>query len=264
MTDERRLVYIHKLLHEKAKHKQGDLKELQTEQVKCMKELLGLLEIEDSFAAFVKDQNPEFLAAEPNTSPSAEEIDALQAMGITVLSFPCIRIAENGKSARGMWLAETKDGAKPIAAEFLNWDGVWKLWKLILAPTTDNLPADPYERCYPDPKEEPTEKHAFGGPGGSSMDGPPPMDGPGGPPMGGPPPGGPGGKDQPPFDPDARPDVFDIEENYTRLNKDIGMLSNLALPDYKRQSTEADRLMERCRKIVSPEYATQVVHRSLL
>ena len=275
MTDERRLVYIHKLLHEQAKHKQGDLKDLQTGQVKRMKELLGLLEIEDGFAGFVKDQNPQFLAAEPNTSPSAEEIHALQAMGITALSFPCIRIAENGKSARGMWLAETGAGAKPVAAEFLNWGDAWKLWKLILAPTTDNLPADPYERCYPDPKEKPAEKPAFGGPGGPPpmggpggppMGGPPPVDGPGGPggpPMDGPPPGGPGGEDQPPFDPDARSDVFDMEENYARLNNDIGMLSNLALPDYKRQCAEADGLMEQCRRVATPEYAKAWVQRTV-
>ena len=118
MTDERRLVYIHKLLHEQAKHKQGDLKDLQTGQVKRMKELLGLLEIEDGFAGFVKDQNPQFLAAEPNTSPSAEEIHALQAMGITALSFPCIRIAENGKSARGMSELEKVSRASMVVNEF--------------------------------------------------------------------------------------------------------------------------------------------------
>ena len=43
MTEERRLLYIHKLLHEQAKHKQGDLKDLQSEQVEKMQKLLSLL-----------------------------------------------------------------------------------------------------------------------------------------------------------------------------------------------------------------------------
>ena len=137
MTEERNLLYLHKMLHEQAKHKQGDLKDLQTEQVKNMQKLLCLLAIEDGFAGFVRSQNRAFLAEAPNTCPEEAEIEALKAAGITALCFPCIRIADNGKSAKGMWLAETADGLKPIAAEFLRWGAEWKLWKLILEPTTD-------------------------------------------------------------------------------------------------------------------------------
>ena len=170
MTNERQLLYIHKLLHEEIKHRQDDLKDLQKEQVKAMKKLLGAMAIEDNFADFCKTQNPGFLAEAPNTCPTPEEIGALKAMGITALMFPCIRFADNGKSAMGMWLAQTPAGQKAVAAEFCLWGEEWKLWKLILEPTTDNLPYEPYERCYPDPKEKPVEKPAFGGPGG-----PPPM-----------------------------------------------------------------------------------------
>ena len=277
MTEERNLLYLHKMLHEQAKHKQGDLKDLQTEQVKNMQKLLCLLAIEDGFAGFVKSQNRDFLAEAPNTCPEEAEIEALKAAGITALCFPCIRIADNGKSAKGMWLAETADGLKPIAAEFLRWGAEWKLWKLILEPTTDNLPYEPYERCYPDPKEKPVEKPAFGGPGGpppmGGPGGPPPMGGPGGP--GGPPPGGPGGpppggpggpgggEDQPPFDPDARSDVLSIEGDYARLSSDIHMLTNMALPDYRKGCEAAEQLLEQCRRVVMPEYAAQRVRRVL-
>ena len=262
MTKERRILYLHKLLHEQAKHKQGDLKDIQTEQVKRMKNLLGLLSIEDGFADFVKNQTPGFLAEAPNSCPGQAELDALQTLAIKALSFPCIRIAMNGKSAKGMWLAETGKGIQPIAAEFLNWGGAWKLWKLILEPTTENLPDAPYERCYPDPKEKPEEKPAFGGPGG------PPPAGPGGPgPDGAPPmdgPGGPGsGEDQPPFDPDARADVLDVEADYARLNKDMDMLTRLALPDFANGCEEAGVLLAQCRRVVSPEYVAQRVRREL-
>ena len=131
MTEERQLLYIHKLLHEAAKHKQGDLKDLQSAQVDQMNELLGLLSIEDGFAQFCKTADPTFLAEQPNSAPSLEDVGALKALGITALRFPCIRIAENGKSAKGMWLAVTAEGEAPIAAEFLNWGGTWKLWKLV-------------------------------------------------------------------------------------------------------------------------------------
>ena len=248
MTEERNLLYLHKMLHEQAKHKQGDLKDLQTEQVKNMQKLLCLLAIEDGFAGFVRSQNRAFLAEAPNTCPEEAEIEALKAAGITALCFPCIRIADNGKSAKGMWLAETADGLKPIAAEFLRWGAEWKLWKLILEPTTDNLPYEPYERCYPDPKEKPVEKPAFGGPGG------PPPGGPGGPG---------GGEDQPPFDPDARSDVLSIEGDYARLSSDIHMLTNMALPDYRKGCEAAEQLLEQCRRVVTPEYAAQRVRRVL-
>ena len=221
MTEERNLLYLHKMLHEQAKHKQGDLKDLQTEQVKNMQKLLCLLAIEDGFAGFVRSQNRAFLAEAPNTCPEEAEIEALKAAGITALCFPCIRIADNGKSAKGMWLAETADGLKPIAAEFLRWGAEWKLWKLILEPTTDNLPYEPYERCYPDPKEKPVEKPAFGGPGG-----PPPMGGPGGP--GGPPPGGPGGP--PPGGPGGPPPGMGGEAQ-SETEPAVTMLWSLADPD---------------------------------
>ena len=69
-------------------------------------------------------------------------------------------------------------------------------------------------------------------------------------------PGGPGGgEDSPPFDPDARSDVFDIEADYARMEKDIVMLTTLALPGYTASSAEADALMEKCRRVVSPAYA---------
>ena len=89
MTEERQLLYIHKLLHEAAKHKQGDLKDLQSAQVDQMNELLGLLSIEDGFAQFCKTADPAFLAEQPNSAPSLEDVGALKAMGITALRFPC-------------------------------------------------------------------------------------------------------------------------------------------------------------------------------
>ena len=267
MTEERRLLYIHKVLHEDAKHRQEDMKTLQKEH---------------DFAAFCKTQDSGFLACPPNTCPAKEECEALAAMEVSALSFPCVRFADNGKSAMGMWLAETKDGTKAIAAEFLPWGDEWKLWKLILDPTTDNLPAQPYERKYPDPKEKPAEMPAFGGPGGPPPGGGAPGGGPGGPgPEGGAPGGGPGGpgsegggpgggpggpgggEDSPPFDPDARSDVFDMDGDYARLNKDIVMLSTMALPDYTKASAEADALMEKCRKVVSPAYSAERVKREL-
>lgn len=260
MTNERRLLYVHKLLHEEIKHRQEDLKTMQKEQVVKMNRLLAALSIEDAFADFCKNQTAGFLATEPNTCPTAEEIRTLADMQITALAFPCIRFADNGKSAMGMWLAETKDGTKAVAAEFLPWGGEWKLWKLILNPTTDNLPMKPYERKYPDPKPEPRPAPAVGGPGTPPPGGP---GGPGGPAPGGPAPGGPGGEDAPPFDPDARSDVFDMEGDYQRLNSDITMLTTMAFPDYRRGCDEANALMEQCRKVASPAYIAQRVRRTL-
>lgn len=276
MTNERRLLYVHKLLHEEIKHRQEDLKTMQKEQVAKLNRLLASLSIEDAFADFCKNQTSDFLAPEPNTCPTSEEIQALKALNISALGFPCIRFADNGKSAMGMWLAETKDGPRAIAAEFLPWGEDWKLWKLILNPTTDNLPAQPYERRYPDPKPKPQEAPPMGGPGGP---GGPPPGGPGGP--GGPAPGGPGGpgapggpgspgpggpgggEDAPPFDPDARSDVFDLEGDYARLTADITMLTTMAFPDYRGGCDQANALMERCRKVASPAYIAQRVRREL-
>ena len=161
-----------------------DKKDLQQEINALDSELVDLLAEIDTLTAEI--------------SSNEAEIEDLKAMGITALAFPCIRIAQNGKSAKGMWMADTAEGQKPIAAEFLNWGDEWKLWKLILDPTTENLPAEPYDRCYPDPIQKPQERPAFGGPGGpppmggpggpapEGPGGPPPMDGPGGPPMDGP------------------------------------------------------------------------------
>ena len=84
------------------------------------------------------------------------------------------------------------------------------------------------------------------------------MDGPDGP-------GGPGGgDDQPPFDPDARADVLSIEEDYARLNKDMDMLCNLAMPDYKNGCAEAEALLEQCRRVVTPEYVAQRLCREIM
>ena len=267
MTNERRLLYVHKLLHEQIKHRQDDLKDLQKEQVKQMEQLLAGLSIEDAFADFCKNQTPAFLACEPNTCPTQEEIQALKDLNITALSFPCIRFADNGKSAMGMWLAETAGGPKAIAAEFLPWGAEWKLWKLILEPSTDNLPLKPYERKYPDPKPKPQEAPPMGGPGGPGGPGPAPGGpAPGGPAPGGPGPGGPGGpggEDAPPFDPDARSDVFDMEGDYKRLTSDITMLTTLAFPDFRGGCDQANVLMEQCRKVASPAYIAQRVRREL-
>ena len=165
MTDERRLLYIHKLLHEEAKHRQEDLKTLQKGQVKAMEQLPAALQIEAGFAAFCKKPAPAFLAPQPNTCPTQQEIDALVDLGITALGFPCLRFADNGKTAKIMHLADTRLGKKAIAAVFLAWGKDWKLWKLSLSPTTDDLPAEPYERLYPEPKEMPPPP-AIGGRGG--------------------------------------------------------------------------------------------------
>lgn len=279
MTNERQLLYIHKLLHEEAKHRQEELKTMQKEQVVKMKQLLAALKIEDDFADFCKNQTPAFLATTPNTAPTPEEIDALKSMEITSLSFPCIRFADNGKSAMGMWLCESASGTRAIAAEFLPWGEEWKLWKLILAPTTDNLPALPYERKYPDPKEKPAEARPpfgappMGGPGGPPPGGAPgPMsEGPGAPLPGGPggpgAPGGPGGpgggEDAPPFDPDARSDVFDLEGDYARLTADMNMLTRGAFPDYRKACDEASNLMDACRRVVTPKYVASRVRKEL-
>lgn len=69
MTNERRLLYVHKLLHEEIKHRQEDLKTIQKEQVAKMEQLLASLAIEDGFARFCKKQNPDFLACEPTAAP---------------------------------------------------------------------------------------------------------------------------------------------------------------------------------------------------
>ena len=76
--------------------------------------------------------------------------------------------------------------------------------------------------------------------------------------------GGPGGgEDQPPFDPDARDDVFDIQSNYDRLTSDIVMLTTRAFPDYERATAEADAMMEKCRRAVSQEYVLGRMERKL-
>lgn len=292
MTDERFLLYIHKMLHEDAKHRQEDLKNLQKEQVTSMKQLLDALAIEDGFADFCKNQTASFLAVEPNTCPTAEEIAALKALGITALGFPCIRFADNGKTAKGMWLAETPNGPKALAGVFLPWGDEWKLWKLVLEPSTDDLPAQGYERLYPDPKPMPAPAAPAGGfpggpggpggpaggppaggpaPGGpapgSAPDGAPAGGAPDGAPAGGPPPmggpGGPGGEDAAPFDPDARSDVFNMEVDYARLSGDINMLKNMALPAYIKDVEEADALMVKCRRVVTPPYVASRARREL-
>ncbi len=41
------------------------------------------------------------------------------------------------------------------------------------------------------------------------------------------------------------------------------MLTTKAFPDYQHTCDEAEALMEQCRKVVSPDYVLQRMHRSL-
>ncbi len=252
MTNERHLLYLHKVLHEDSKHAIDEHKDVQKVQTAAMKQLLAAMEIERNFIELLRGNTADFLAPEPNTCPEPTQIEELRGWGVMALTFPCVRFADNGKSAKGSWLAETPDGIRPLAAEFLPWDGSWKLWHLDLTPTADSIPRLPYERLYPDPIPQP-QKPPMGGPGGPAPGGPGgPM--PGGPGPDGPAHGGPAGDDQPPFDPDARADVLDLTEDYTRLKRDMVMLTTMALPDYQKQFDEAEALMAQCRTAVDPQY----------
>ncbi len=48
-----------------------------------------------------------------------------------------------------------------------------------------------------------------------------------------------------------------MEADLARLQKDIVMLTTMALPDYQRQFDEAEALMAQCREAVSPAYIAQ-------
>mgnify|MGYP007070062802 CR=1 FL=1 len=54
-----------------------------------------------------------------------------------------------------------------------------------------------------------------------------------------------------------------MEADYARLYKDMDMLCNLALPDYRNGCQEAEALLEQVRRIASPDYVAQRVRRAL-
>ena len=54
-----------------------------------------------------------------------------------------------------------------------------------------------------------------------------------------------------------------MEADYARLHKDMDMLCNLALPDYRKGCQEAQALLEQVRRIVTPDYVAQRVRREL-
>ncbi len=244
MTLERRLVNVHKVMHEDMKHCKDDHADLQKEQMRWMDTILDDAAVCRTMAAFFRGEP--VLAQRPDGADEETVAQALD-MGVKALSFPYVQIAGDHLTAKAMWMAETAGGQKPFWAQFIKVHGQWSVWKLKLDPVFSDLP-EPYD-AEPGVEPELEPEPMRGGPG----EPPPGPGGPGEPPPG---PGGPGAGPAPggpPFDPDARDDIFQMDAHIARLTSDVEMITKLALPDFEREFNAANEKMDLCRAVMTPQ-----------